>query len=219
MKYRKLIILAVAILFIACAENTSENKSKELENPLTQDKKEKPTSGNQEFWDQLVALCGQSFEGEITTGPANNDFEGKKLVMHVLSCEKDELLIPFNVGENRSRTWILKLEDDLITLKHDHRKENGEADEITMYGGTTSNTGLPNIAVFPADQKTSDLIPYASTNVWWMTISDTSFTYNLKRIGGEGHFTVSFDLTKPVENPSASWGWEDFKSNKRLDWQ
>lgn len=210
MKYRKLIILAVAFLFIACVENTSENKSKEKEITLTQDTKEKPISGNQQFWDSLVALCGQSFEGEITTGPANNDFEGKKLVMHVLSCEENQILIPFNVGENRSRTWILKLEDDLITLKHDHRKENGEDDEVTMYGGVTSNSGLSNLAVFPADQETADLIPYASTNVWWITINESTFSYNLKRIGGDGQFTVAFDLTNPIETPEPSWGWEDY---------
>ena len=63
--------------------------------------------------------------------------------------------------------------------------------------------------VFPADQETADLISYASTNVWWITLDETSFTYNLRRIGTDRLFTVRFDLTKPISTPSAPWGWEE----------
>jgi hypothetical protein len=131
--------------------------------------------------------------------------------MHVLSCSEDQLLIPFNVGENRSRTWILTKVKDRIELKHDHRHEDGTNDAITMYGGTTTNSGLPGIAVFPADQITVKTIPAAATNVWWITINNTTFTYNLRRIGSDRLFTVTFDITKPIEKPLPSWGWENFK--------
>lgn len=212
---QRLIILLISFTILSCTKTTEKLEEKEIQSEFQQDAKLEVASGNQKFWNKLSALCGQSFEGEITNGPANDDFQGKKLLMHVLSCDEDKLLIPFNVGDNRSRTWILTLDNNLITLKHDHRKEDGSEDEITMYGGTTSNSGLSNIAFFPADQETSDLIPYASTNVWWITINDSSFTYNLKRIGSEGHFTVHFDLSQPVEPPLPSWGWENFKSTSQ----
>jgi hypothetical protein len=170
------------------------------------------TLGVDQFWQKLKEHCGKTFEGTITSGATANDgFSGKRLVMHVLSCSESQLLIPFNVGENRSRTWILTKVKDRIELKHDHRHEDGTNDAITMYGGTTTNSGLPGIAVFPADQLTIKTIPAAATNVWWMTINNTTFTYNLRRIGYDRLFTVTFDITKPIEKPLPSWGWENFK--------
>lgn len=170
------------------------------------------TLGVDQFWQQLKQHCGKTYEGTVTSGATTNDgFSGKRLVMHVLSCEENQLLIPFNVGENRSRTWILTKANDRIELKHDHRHEDGTNDAVTMYGGTTTNSGLPGIAVFPADQMTATTIPAAATNVWWITINNTTFTYNLRRIGSDRLFTVTFDITKPVEKPLPSWGWEDFE--------
>jgi hypothetical protein len=170
------------------------------------------TLGFDKFWQKLKEHCGKTFEGTVTSGATANDgFSGKRLVMHVLSCSEDQLLIPFNVGENRSRTWILTKVKDRIELKHDHRHEDGKNDTVTMYGGTTTNSGLPGIAVFPADQMTIKTIPTAATNVWWMTINNTTFTYNLRRIGSDRLFTVTFDITKPVDKPLPSWGWENFK--------
>jgi hypothetical protein len=168
---------------------------------------EKP--GAKMFWDTLQKYCGQSFEGEITAGAANDDFRGKKLVMHVRSCDDNRIRIPFFVGEDRSRTWVLTYEKDRIQLKHDHRHQDGSEDKITQYGGKGSNSGLANIQFFPADQQTSNLIPYASNNVWWITLDGSAFTYNLRRIGSDRLFSVCFDLSKAVENPAAPWGWRD----------
>lgn len=173
----------------------------------------KDTLGVDQFWQQLKQHCGKTYEGTITSGATANDaFTGKRLIMHVLSCSDDQLLIPFNVGENRSRTWILTKKMDKIELKHDHRHEDGSKDVVTMYGGTSTNSGLPGIVMFPADQQTVQTIPAAATNIWWMTINQNTFTYNLRRIGSDRLFTVTFDVTKPIEKPLPSWGWEHFKS-------
>ena len=163
----------------------------------------------EEFWHNLQDHCGKSYEGTIRQGMGNDDFDGKTLIMHVRSCEENEIRIPFFVGENRSRTWILRLQDGKIQLKHDHRKPDGSEDKITQYGGTASNTGLANIQVFPADDETAELIPAAATNVWWVTLNEDIFSYNLKRIGSKSNFTVEFDLTKSLETPEAPWGWEE----------
>lgn len=165
------------------------------------------TLGALQFWNALKAHCGKTFEGEIVSGPAGEDFNNKRLVMHVLSCSDDEILIPFNVGEDRSRTWVLKYKNGRIELKHDHRHEDGTSDMVTMYGGTTSNSGLPGIAVFPADEETTTIIPAAAVNVWWITIDEATYTYNLRRISSERLFSISFDLTKEIEKPEPSWGW------------
>lgn len=166
--------------------------------------------GSVQFWNTLKSHCGKAYQGEITAGATpGDDFTGKKLVMHVRTCVENTIRIPFFVGEDRSRTWVLtRGEDNLILLKHDHRLEDGSEDEITQYGGRTPNTGLANIQFFPADQETANLISYASNNVWWITVDEKSFTYNLRRIGSDRLFSVKFDLTKEVEAPPAPWGSE-----------
>jgi hypothetical protein len=166
-------------------------------------------TGAEEFWKKLQPLCGKSFEGNITKAPENDSFRGKKLVMQVKSCKSNQIRIPFYVGEDKSRTWVLTYEKGLITLKHDHRHEDGTPDKVTQYGGTTPNFGLSTIQIFPADQQTSDLLPNASTNVWWITLDEKTFTYNLRRLGTDRVFSVSFDLTKPVECSDSPWGWKD----------
>lgn len=166
--------------------------------------------GARQFWKNLQQHCGKAYEGRLAEGIENDAFSGKKLVMYVRTCEENRITIPFYVGEDRSRTWILTYEDDRLKLKHDHRHEDGSEDEITQYGGTSTNIGMANIQFFPADSETADLIPLASTNVWWLTLEDETFTYNLKRVGTENpEFKVIFDLSKPIPAPEAPWGWEE----------
>jgi hypothetical protein len=167
-------------------------------------------SGSDQFWNQLEKHCGKAYEGQLMTPSENDPFAGKKLIIHFISCDESEhvIKIPFHVGEDRSRTWVLKKTGNgLIQLKHDHRHEDGSEDEVTQYGGTTSNTGLPHLQMFPADQETANRIPYASHNVWWFTVDEQFLTYNLRRIGSDRLFTVRFDLTKSIDQPEAPWGW------------
>ncbi len=208
------VLLFISTLLFACGEEKKENKEEIKEDEVETQETINETAGAKEFWNSLKALCGKAFEGELVSAPTNDDFAGKRLVMHVLSCDDEQILIPFNVGDNRSRTWIFTYKDDRITLKHDHRMEDGSDDELTMYGGTSTNSGIPGIAVFPADEETLEVIEPAATNVWWVTVDENAYTYNLRRLGTERVFTVSFDLTQEVEIPEPSWGWEDFSVNE-----
>ncbi|GER59529.1 hypothetical protein [Patiriisocius marinus] len=164
---------------------------------------------SQTFWDTLKSHCGNAYEGSLALPEEDKDFGGKKLVMHFRACSDNEIRIPFYVGDDKSRTWILTKMNDIITLKHDHRHEDGTEDEINFYGGTASNVGKADLQFFPADTQTQKMIPAAATNVWWITIDDKIFTYNLKRIGTERIFKVVMDLTKTIEKPEAPWGWKE----------
>ena len=168
-------------------------------------------SGADKFWEKLQQHCGESYEGVITAGGKEGDgFTGERLTMQVLSCEGNRIRIPFNVGENRSRTWIITKEPNgLLKLKHDHRLADGSDDEVTMYGGTSTNTGTEDVQFFPADQETTDLISYAATNVWWITLNDNTFTYNLRKVNTDRLFTVTFDLNNPITVDEKPWGWND----------
>lgn len=201
------LVLVISSLFIACSSASTE-KSQQTE-PETNISGEETAALS--FWNQLKSLQGKSFEGKLAEAPANDDFAGKKLVMHVLYGGDEKILIPFNVGENRSRTWIFSFNEGRIELKHDHRMEDGTNDELTMYGGTSTNGGKPTMQVFPADQETVDRLPEAFSNVWWVTVDSTTFTYNLRRVGTERLFSVAFDLTNPIATPAPSWGWEEFE--------
>ncbi|MGV0829771.1 hypothetical protein F0358_02770 [Empedobacter brevis] len=172
--------------------------------PLLLAQVEKPS---EIFWKNLEKHCGKAYEGKLAEHITRDDFTGKKLTMHVKSCSSNEIKIPFNVGDNYSRTWILTKKDGIITLKHDHRHENGTSETITFYGGTNTNFGFKDFQMFPADLETANLIDYASTNIWWITLDDTTFSYNLQKAGSKTPFHVYFDLTKEITIPPAPWGW------------
>lgn len=161
------------------------------------------------FWNTLQEHCGKAYEGVLELPEEDEAFGGKRLVMHVRSCEENVIKIPFFVGDDRSRTWVLTLKDNKITLEHDHRHKDGTEDDINFYGGTASNSGKTDIQVFPANEHTQKLIPAAASNVWWITLDDSTFTYNLKRLGTDRIFKVVFDLSKTIDTPQAPWGWEE----------
>ena len=177
--------------------------------PLTILAQEKGNS--EKFWEELQGHCGKAYQGIIMEGGVEGDgFMGEKLVMHVRSCKPNEIRIPFFVGEDKSRTWVLKLDEaKIMSLKHDHRKPDGTDEEVTQYGGISPNQGLGNIQMFPADIYTSTILPAAATNLWWFTLDETSLSYNLRRIGSDRVFSVKFDLTKEVETPTAPWGFSE----------
>ena len=159
----------------------------------------------------MQKLCGKAFNGTVAAAPADDTmFKDKTLVMHVRSCEADRIRIPFVVGEDRSRTWVLTRKGDRLLLKHDHRHQDGKPDRVTMYGGLTTSVGMPTRQMFPADQETVETIPAAATNVWWIDlVPGESFSYNLRRLGSERHFSIRFDLKNGVRPPEAPWGWTE----------
>jgi hypothetical protein len=170
------------------------------------------------FWNNLQNLCGKAFAGTVAAAPAEDTtFKDKELVMHVRSCEKNRVRIPFFVGVDKSRTWVLtRQKNGRILLKHDHRHEDGKPDKVTMYGGLASNSGSSTRQMFPADDETVKVIAAAATNVWWIDlVNGDYFSYNLRRMGTERYFSIKFDLKKEVKTPDAPWGWVEKVKGKR----
>ncbi|NEM96841.1 hypothetical protein GXP69_03970 [Pontibacter sp. BT327] len=152
------------------------------------------------FQQKLAAYCGKSFAGQTIYPEGNTDpFAGKALVIHVQSCDETGIRIPFHVGEDRSRTWVLTNMPDGLQLKHDHRHEDGTPDEVTMYGGISTLPADSLAQRFPADVFTAELLPAAATNEWTMALSPDgkTFSYILKR-DGKLRYRADFDLTKPL---------------------
>lgn len=127
--------------------------------------------------------------------------------MHARSCASTEVRIPFHLGANRSRTWVITRTATGLRLKHDHRHEDGSEDAITQYGGDTRDSGTIVRQEFYADSHTATLIPAARTNVWTIeVIPGDRFAYALRRVGTDRRFRVEFDLTTPVATPPPPWG-------------
>lgn len=134
----------------------------------------------------LGKLCGATFEGaSVFPRDPGDAFAGKTLVAKVASCTADEIRIPFAVGADTSRTWIVRRDREGLTLKHDHRHADGTPDAVTMYGGAASAAGTALSQSFHADAHTARLIPAALTNVWTLSVAadGRSMVYYLERDG------------------------------------
>lgn len=155
------------------------------------------------FFGRLQGLCGKSFAGRVvSTDPLDADFAGKPLVMQVTGCTDAEVRIPFAVGEDRSRTWVITRTADGLRLKHDHRHADGTEDELSQYGGDTEASGSAARQEFPADAFSRTLFlgkgnPASVTNVWAVEVHPgRTYAYELRRPGR--FFRVEFDLSKPL---------------------
>jgi hypothetical protein len=162
-----------------------------------------------EFWANMLELCGRAYAGEMIYGsPVDTIFADRDLVMHVRTCSDREIRIPFHVGDDHSRTWVLTRLPDGLRLKHDHRHEDGTEDEVTQYGGDTRAEGSARQQEFPADEFTAQLVPEAARNVWTIEIvPGQTFSYALRREGTDRRVRIDFDLTSEVETPPAPWGY------------
>lgn len=185
----KRLAIAAAILLSACASAPAVSSER----------------GPQDvFLERLNALCGQTFEGRVvTTEAADDDFRSSRLVMHVRDCSAVEVGIPFAVGEDRSRRWVITRTDQGLRLKHDHRDPEGVIHGYHMYGGDTAADGTVTRQEFPVDQESIEQFiaggaQVSTTNVWAVEVHPGEmFAYELRRPGGR-FLRVEFDLTRPL---------------------
>ena len=159
------------------------------------------------FFAALSDLCGRSYQGRVVSPPVEADraFAGKALVMQVRHCGADEIRIPFRVGDDRSRTWVIARRGGNLSLSHDHRHDDGSEDRMSRYGGSAVDEGTAARQEFPADAYSRELftrenIPQSVANVWAMEVHPARiFAYELRRPGR--FFRVEFDLARPLAGP------------------
>lgn len=164
-----------------------------------------------DFLTSLTPYCGRAYAGRIVSPPvpADEAFAGKPLIMHVASCTDDTVRVPFHVGDDHSRTWVLSRTAVGLRLKHDHRHVDGTEDRVTQYGGDSTTPPTAPRQNFPADAFTKELLQREGNvagmnNVWAVEHRPGVFAYELRRPGR--FFRVEFDLTKPVATPPPAWG-------------
>jgi len=205
-------LLATSMALAACGNDGAQNSASSESTPA-----------QEQFWQSLSQLCGMAYRGELTEGSegARASFGAEEMIMYAVTCTDDQIDIPFHVGEDRSRTWVFtRLAGGGLKLKHDHRHEDGSEDEITMYGGDTTEVGSDVAQAFPADAHSIEMfaahveaspgLAGAEFNLWTVEVHPGEiFAYQLTRTNDAGtRFRVEFDLTEPVDAPAAAWGHE-----------
>ena len=171
-----------------------------------------PTTSQDAFFRSLSELCGKAFNGKlVSTDEADADLAEQPMVMHVRMCTENEIHIPFHVGDDRSRTWVISKQATGLRLKHDHRHQDGSEDAVTQYGGDTDDAGRVTRQSFPVDAFSIELferegLTASVVNVWSVEVEDGLFAYELTRPGRL--FRVEFDTLLPVTPPPAPWGHE-----------
>jgi hypothetical protein len=181
---KKILLLATACLG-ACV-STPENQA-----PADQ------------FFQRMSTLCGKSFGGKMIAGDESDaSFATADLQAHARECSAKEIRIAFDVGEDRSRTWIITRTDSGLRLKHRHMLKNGTEDPVSQYGGDTAAAGTPARQEFPVDEYSKSMFTkegrtVSNTNVWAFEVEpQQTLVYELARPGRL--FRVSFDLDKPL---------------------
>lgn len=144
----------------------------------------------------------------VTDTEGSDAFSNQTLVMNVRECDYTQIHIPFQVGDDRSSTWVITRTGSGLSLKHDHRHKDSSEDAVTLYGGLNAEPGFAQVQSFPADSYTRWMfaeksLPQSLNNIWKIFVYPDSFSYQLVREGRE--FRVDFDLTQPVDAPPAPW--------------
>jgi len=152
------------------------------------------------FFTALLDLCGQSIHGAVTSqDPRDEDWRRSDLKVGPIRCEADRIHMPLAVGENSSRTWIVTKDAQSLTLKHDHRHDDGTPDRVTDYGGRTKTPGTTVRQEFPVDRFSVEMfrredLAASVTNIWALEIKPgEKLVYELSR--AHRFFKAEFPLT------------------------
>jgi hypothetical protein len=167
--------------------------------------------GQDQFFNRLRALCGHAYEGRVVTrDEADSEMAAARLVIQVRNCSDGELRIPFHVGNDHGRVWVITRTATGLSLRHLHHGRDGAALSPSDYGGETIAPGNPRRQEFPADEASRDLFiradsPQSITNVWAIEIvPGQTLVYELRRPGR--YLRAEFDLTRTAAAPPPPWG-------------
>ncbi|MES2781371.1 MAG: hypothetical protein V4657_01110 [Pseudomonadota bacterium] len=162
-----------------------------------------PATPADQFFARMSALCYKSFNGKLAAGDDSDaSFAAAKMQAHVRTCTDREIQISFDVGEDRSRTWIITRTDSGLRLKHRHMLKDGTEDPVSQYGGDTAQPGTAARQEFPVDVYSKAMFTkegrtVSNTNVWAFEIEPgQALTYELAR--PNRLFRVAFDVANPL---------------------
>jgi hypothetical protein len=157
-----------------------------------------PLEAQAAFFQNMQEMCGQTFGGRtVLAEETDTTFEPARLYFIVEECTEDELRIPFIVGDDDSRTWVLQMGEDGLTFFHEHLQPDGTEYETSGFGGHASDDGSATFQHFP-DFRATDETPAEEHRIWRLRIDREHdlFVYYLDR-GGEPAYRLVFHLGPP----------------------
>ena len=207
----------IGVLLLALAFPPQPGSAPEPAEPLPREEKTGPKDwlakfpGPQEgFMLRLQSLCtGEAYAGRVVSDdPEDEDMRAQRLIMGPARCALTDgrlasIAIPFAVGDDTSRTWMISRTASGLKLRHRHTLPDGSEDPVSRYGGVAEGGGTFTIQAFPTDAETRALferegLPQSSPNVWTLSIvPGDAFAYAMERPGRA--FRAEFDLMRPVD--------------------
>jgi len=191
-------VVAAIALAVACSPADTPDEATDRPGP------EADAGRERAFLDHYARYCGAAYEGRSVMVDLGDDhpLDGARLRMTLERCTADEVRIPFQVNDDRSRTWILSRTDEGLHLAHDHRYEDGTEHAANFYGGYADGGGSQTKQFFPADDRTIADRPARAINVWSkeFDLDDERYYYRLY-LEGELRYEAEFDLSRPLPLP------------------
>ena len=151
------------------------------------------------FWDALEPACGTVLPGEmLSNASSDRDWRRRGVSLDVTECSSEGMRMVVQVGNDRSRTWILTQAADGIDFRIERAEGTGPG--VSGYGGVSSEGADAMRQVFPADEVTKEMfsergLALALENVWSLTIDPEAgdLVYEVERISGGRK--IRFDLS------------------------
>ncbi len=194
---KKIVILSFGIfIMLACSPATDDKREEKKDDKDTI----ALTGAERDFFKHISSLCGKKFAGEEKfMRDKERSFGDAEMIIHVESCTENEIRIPFHVGSDESRTWLLLEDEGRLRLRHDHRHEDGTPEETTMYGGYSDQQGTEYSQYFPPDDYTYETLENAEGHKWSFTLSEDlkTLAYCLK-FDDELIFRAEFNIDEPI---------------------
>jgi hypothetical protein len=194
--------LAVSVAAAACAPEDAGDPDAEAHASADRAAAGDAATSAGAFLAQYARYCGASYEGRSVMVDLGDDhpLDGARLRMTLETCTADEVRIPFQVDEDRSRTWILTRTNGSLHLAHDHRYEDGTEHDANFYGGyAVPDRGSATRQYFPADDRTIADRPARAANEWSkeFDLQNERYYYRLY-LEGELRYEAEFDLSRTV---------------------
>jgi hypothetical protein len=195
-----LCILTTSLVFFACGSPQPEPQATDLQT-------------SRAFLANYAPFCGNVYAGKstYTNLGENSPLNDADLVVTFESCNEIEVIMPFFVEDDRSRTWILSYNDGGLRLGHDHRYEDGTQHGANFYGGVAmENNGAfehypadmnpsAQVLFFPSDARTLADRATRVINVWSKEFDlENELYYYRLYLSGELRFEATFDLSQPI---------------------
>ena len=188
MRSCKLAFAAVALVLAACTAPPPDTRA--------------------DFLASLDPLCGNTYPGKvISTQEVDAEWRAQALTLGPVECGDKTVRMPLAVGEDTSRTWIVRISGSGLSLRHQHLHSDGTPDAVSLYGGFAAEGGTATRQAFPADEWTQALflendLPASVTNTWTLQIEPgENLTYALARPATDSDpardFRAEFDLSNP----------------------